>query len=82
MSRDLVRWNAPEWIPDSIRAPNLKAKLANTPTLIEFRDQRTVLSTGRCRRLSTGCLPGSANRLCQTVPWIPDEVLGFNKPWI
>ena len=47
MSRDLVRWNAPEWVPDSITAPNFKAKLANTPTPIEFRDQRTVLSTSR-----------------------------------
>ena len=70
MSKDLVRWKAPEWVPDSITAPNLKAKLANTPTPIEFRDQRTVLSTGRwCS-------------FCKTGPSIPDKVLGFNKPWI
>ena len=41
MSRDLVRWNAPKWVPESIKAPNSKAKLANTPTPIESRDLRT-----------------------------------------
>ena len=47
MSRDLVRWKAPDWVPESIKAPNSKAKLANTPTPIESRDQRTVQSTCR-----------------------------------
>ena len=35
MSRNLVPWEAPEWVPKNIECPKSKAKLANTPTPIE-----------------------------------------------
>ena len=38
MSRNLVTWKAPQWVPENIEVPNSKVKLANTPTPIESWD--------------------------------------------